>query len=43
MEDSQKTELVGVSSAVQSVYCLLGVIKDFLYGDWTLLRGNEAS
>ena len=22
-------------------YCLLGVIKDFLYGDWKLLRGNE--
>ena len=43
-EDSQKkkkTELVGVSSAVKSVYCLLGVIKDFLYGDWKLLRGNE--
>ena len=32
---------MGVSSAVQSVYCLLGVIKDFLYGDWKLLRGNE--
>ena len=32
---------MGVSSAVESVYCLLGVIKDFLYGDWKLLRGNE--
>ena len=26
---------------VYSVYYLLGVIKDFLYGDWKLLRGNE--
>ena len=42
IEDSQKkTKLVGVSSAVEFVYCLLGVIKDFLYGDWKLLRGNE--
>ena len=44
MEDLQqqkKKELVGVSSAVLSVYCPLGVIKDFLYGDWKLLRGNE--
>ena len=32
---------MGVSSAVQSVYCLLGVIKDLRYGDWKLLRGNE--
>ena len=32
---------MGVSSAVQSVYCLLGVIKDFLYGNWKLLRGNK--
>ena len=32
---------MGVSSAVEFVYCLLGVIKDFLYGDWKLLRGNE--
>ena len=31
---------MGVSSAVKSV-CLLGVIKDFLYNDWKLLRGNE--
>ena len=37
----KKTELVGVSSAFQSVYRLLGVIKDFLYGDWKLLHGNE--
>ena len=43
MEDSQKkkTKLVGVSSAVEFVYCLLGVINDFLYRDWKLLRGNE--
>ena len=32
---------MGVSSAVKGVYCLLGVIKDFLYGDWKLLPGNE--
>ena len=32
---------MGVSSAVEFVYCLLGVIKDFLCGDWKLLRGNE--
>ena len=37
----KKTELVGVSSAVKSVYGLLHVIKDFLYGDWKLLRRNE--
>ena len=46
MEDSPKKKktkfkLVGVSSAVEFVYCLLGVINDFLYGDWKLLRGNE--
>ena len=39
--NKKKTAFVGVSSAVYSVYCLLGVIKDFLYGDWTLLLGNE--
>ena len=38
---AKKTKLVGVYSAVEFVYCLLGVIKDFLYGDWKLLRGNE--
>ena len=32
---------MGVSSAVEFVYCLLGVINDFLYGDRKLLRGNE--
>ena len=32
---------MGVSSAVEFVYCLLGVINDFLYRDWKLLRGNE--
>ena len=37
----KKTELVGVSSAVESIYCLLEVIKDFLHGDWKLLCGNE--
>ena len=30
-----------VSSTVESVYCLLGVIKDFLCGDCKLLRRNE--
>ena len=32
---------MGVSLAVEFVYCLLGVINDFLYRDWKLLRGNE--
>ena len=27
--------------AVLSICCLLGVIKDFLYGDWKLLLRNE--
>ena len=33
MEDSQKKQTTD--------YCLLGVIKDFLYGDWKLIRRNE--
>ena len=41
MKTRKKTKLMGVSSAVEFVYCLLGVIKDFLCGDWKLLRGNE--
>ena len=32
---------MGVSLVVYSVYCLLGVIKVFLYGDWKLLRGYD--
>ena len=26
----------GIGGSFSSVYCLLGVIKDFLYGDWNL-------
>ena len=36
MEGSQKTELVEVASDVKRVYCLLGLIKDFLHGKWKL-------
>ena len=42
MEDSQKKKKRNWWEFLRLfIYCLLGVIKDFLYGDWKLLCGNE--